>query len=384
LKSPGDTMEPIPFMWESSQKSSAQSNESPMLKSLDRKPDADSAMVLVINHKRRIVYANRNLLDFICQDSGEKILGLRFGEAFKCENSLKPGNVCGTTENCKGCGILKAIISSEIENESLEEYGIIKLGKYTRYIKTQVHPFELDGQHFTFFTINDITPEHQKDELEQIFFHDLLNTASCLYASAQILKITDPGKLKEKLGQVTDIIYKNSISLVDEIKEHRELIRAENDELSIHPQGINSLGLLNEVASLYKNHEVGKNRTIIIDPRCNEIRFMSDRTLLGRIIGNMIKNALESSESGDTITLGCEKSDGTVRFRVHNPGFMSPDIQRHVFQLSFSTKRKGRGFGTYSIKLLGERYLNCKVSFTSSPEEGTTFNIYCPLDISSF
>jgi signal transduction histidine kinase len=44
-----------------------------------------------------------------------------------------------------------------------------------------------------------------------------------------------------------------------------------------------------------------------------------------------------------------------------------------MFQRSFSTKGAGRGLGSYSVKLLSERYLNGKVSFTSSEDEGTTF-----------
>jgi len=40
-----------------------------------------------------------------------------------------------------------------------------------------------------------------------------------------------------------------------------------------------------------------------------------------------------------------------------------------VFNRSFSIKGGDRGLGTYSIKLLSERYLNGEVGFTS--EEGT-------------
>jgi sensor histidine kinase regulating citrate/malate metabolism len=50
-----------------------------------------------------------------------------------------------------------------------------------------------------------------------------------------------------------------------------------------------------------------------------------------------------------------------------------------IFQRSFSTKGAGRGLGTYSIKLLGERYLHGTVSFASSAEQGTIFQISLPL-----
>jgi signal transduction histidine kinase len=57
---------------------------------------------------------------------------------------------------------------------------------------------------------------------------------------------------------------------------------------------------------------------------------------------------------------------------------MPRDVQLQVFQRFFSTKGAGRGLGTYSIRLLTERYLKGNVSFTSSPEEGTTFRVCYP------
>ena len=50
-----------------------------------------------------------------------------------------------------------------------------------------------------------------------------------------------------------------------------------------------------------------------------------------------------------------------------------------MFQRSFSTKAaRGRGFGTYAMKVLGETVLGGKVGFTASWEEGTRFHIELP------
>ncbi len=57
---------------------------------------------------------------------------------------------------------------------------------------------------------------------------------------------------------------------------------------------------------------------------------------------------------------------------------MPREVQLQIFQRSFSTKGLGRGLGTYSVRLLTERYLKGSVSFTSSAEFGTTFRVRCP------
>jgi sensor histidine kinase regulating citrate/malate metabolism len=89
----------------------------------------------------------------------------------------------------------------------------------------------------------------------------------------------------------------------------------------------------------------------------------------------MIKNALEASLPDATVTISCAKSGEKIRFSVHNTTFIPRDIQLQLFKRSFTTKGVGRGLGTYSMKLLGEKYLKGKVGFESTEQNGTTFFI---------
>ena len=54
-------------------------------------------------------------------------------------------------------------------------------------------------------------------------------------------------------------------------------------------------------------------------------------------------------------------------------------MQQQIFQRSFSTKNgEGRGIGTYSVKLLVERYLEGSVEFVSDDAHGTVFTVIVP------
>lgn len=131
---------------------------------------------------------------------------------------------------------------------------------------------------------------------------------------------------------------------------------------------------------MYQGQEIARGKTIHLAPDCPEVKLISDRALLHRILSNMIKNALEASLPGDQVSLGCQQHGRAVRFWVHNPGVIPPDAQLQIFQRSFSTRGPGRGLGTYSIRLLGEVYLGGEVSFKSSPGNGTTFEINLPVE----
>ena len=91
------------------------------------------------------------------------------------------------------------------------------------------------------------------------------------------------------------------------------------------------------------------------------------------------KNALEAVGSGAKVSISAYEYGENIRFVVANDGVMPKHIQLQIFNRSFSTKaKKGRGIGTYSVKLLIENYLKGKVSFISNQEEQTKFIIEVP------
>ena len=105
----------------------------------------------------------------------------------------------------------------------------------------------------------------------------------------------------------------------------------------------------------------------------------TDRTRLRRVIGNMLKNALEATRAGETVSMGGDAIDGTITYWVKNPDVIPLESQLQIFKRTYSTKGLGRGLGTHSMKLITERYLHGSVTFTSREGEGTVFRVKIPL-----
>ena len=104
----------------------------------------------------------------------------------------------------------------------------------------------------------------------------------------------------------------------------------------------------------------------------------SDKVLLKRVLGNLVKNGLEASEEGQEVSLGF-RNYGAPIFHVHHASAMPEAARLRLFPRCFSTKSpRGHGIGTYSAKLITERYLGGSLSFTSSEEQGTTFAVTLP------
>jgi signal transduction histidine kinase len=146
----------------------------------------------------------------------------------------------------------------------------------------------------------------------------------------------------------------------------------------VRPAAVNVLRLLRELAGLYSRHPAAAGRQVRVAPLSVEAVFETDARLLGRVLGNLVKNALEAAGVGATVTLGCDQGPDGLLFSVHNPECMPPEVQLQIFNRSFTTKGAGRGLGTYSVKLLAEKCLRGRVHFTSLPEQGTTFFVLLP------
>jgi signal transduction histidine kinase len=340
--------------------------------------DAMPNIVLVLNREGKAVYVNTSTLKLPGLKDERLLLGLRYGEVLGCVHAFETGDGCGTTKFCETCGAARAILSSQFGRAATEEWRITRQQDDdvdALVFRVQATPFEINDERFTVFACVDISDEKRRRVLERVFFHDILNTAGILLGTIEFMLGIDSDAILE-LGQKANRLARR---LVNEIKAQRDLAEAESYELSIALASIHSLELLQRISDMYEQHKVAEERHIRIAENAEDVAFVSDPILLGRVIGNMVKNALEASLPGQTVTLGSRTVEAEIEFWVHNDAPIPREVRLQIFQRAFSTRGPGRGLGTYSMKLLSQRYLGGDVSFTSSEEGGTTFKARYPL-----
>ena len=342
--------------------------------------DAIPDVLLAVNSTRQIVFANQAAADFFhVRDAGE-LWGKRPGEAAGCTHSRESMGGCGNTESCKVCGAFLAIFHGLNGESSLEECRMTLAGGDSLDLRVWTRPFDLDNERFLFLSIQDISNEKRRQALEKIFFHDLLNTAGGLRSISEIIEDSAPGELRE----LREIIASLSEQLVDEIQAQRDLLAAERGELHVQKRKTNSRAVVARTISMYLKSEACDGKTIQASEICEEIPLFTDMGILLRVLGNLAKNALEATPAGGTVTVGCHSlTSDTVEFFVHNAGCIPRKFQLQIFNRSFSTKGAGRGLGTYSVKLLAERFLAGKVEFSSHPGAGTVFFVKLPREPAS-
>ncbi len=346
--------------------------------------DTITDLIVFLDDNRRIVFANKAFCDFTSMDH-HKTIGLRLGEALGCAHAYEEAEGCGSTKFCRECGAAKAIssslgnnISSSLGNKCyVQECRIIPKQEGGDFLDLQVKsvPFKIKRDKYIFLVITDISHEKRRRALERIFFHDILNLTGNIQGLTELIT----SGYAEKRRMYEELLLKSARMLVEEIHSHRILFAAESNVLTVDIDFISSLDILKEVRSLYENHYVAKDKNLIVDKSSVNVDFESDKNLLMRVLGNMIKNAFEASGKGETVTIGCGTDGKMIMFWVNNPGVIPCDVRLQIFQRSFSTKGKGRGLGTYSIRLLTERYLKGLATFSTSESQGTTFRVFYPV-----
>jgi len=336
--------------------------------------DAVPNIFLALNQQRQIVFGNQHLADLAQKSRPEDLYGLRPGEVLNCIHSRKTEGGCGTTEFCRTCGAVHAILAAIDGTRAVKECRITSTDGDALDLRVWASPFP-DDNGFISFVAEDISHEKRRRILERIFFHDVLNTAGGLQGLAQLLREeTDP----REAGGLIDMIQLGANAIIEEINAQKALTAAESGELTVQPENIPSRDLLNDVIGLYEKLASSKDQHINLDPDTEDFEFTSDPILVRRVMANLTKNALEASPARAIIIVGAEKRQDSVNMWVHNDGVMPRKTQLQIFQRSFSTKGLGRGLGTYSIKLLTERYLKGRVTFTTTEAGGTTFFISLP------
>ena len=338
-------------------------------------------MVMILNKERQLVYFNHLLKKSFNNASENDILGKRPGELLNCIHADNEYCGCGTSEFCKECGAVNAILQSQnLSIITCFECRITSKNSTAHDLRVWASPYVLKKERYTVFSVIDISNEKRKEVLEKTFFHDINNMLMLIIGYSTMLKYAGENENKE---DYIDLLHNAGVKLSEEIASQQRLLQAENGSLCINPVDIDSFVILQELSEMYSKTNTWQNKKVVIDLKSERFTFKSDRTLFFRILSNMIKNALEASCDNANVELMARSTGRNVEFSVRNKGCIERSAQLQIFQRSFSTKGKGRGTGTYSMKLFGEKYLKGRVWFKSDKNSDTTFYLSVPIDFSS-
>ncbi len=330
-----------------------------------------SGLLAVLDEHRQIIALNDSFLKMLGIDDSAKALGVRQGEVLQCIHADDEPAGCGTTKFCSTCGAAIAIVSSLEQNIPVERICALSANRNGKVVDIALlvrsHPIKIDNKRFLLLFLQDITQQQQRAALERTFFHDVNNMLTMLLGASELL-------VEEVHSELAKTIHQASIRLHKEIAVQRCLSQSESYTYQPMRHEIKIEEILAELQSFLVNHPAAQKKSIEFQENYPNITINTDSSLLSRVLCNMAINALEATGENGVVKIWLEYEDNLLSFCVWNAEEIPPQIANRIFQRNFSTKEQaGRGIGTFSMKLFGEKILGGQISFTSSKKNGTTF-----------
>lgn len=349
-------------------------NHSPLMRVLLK---VSSGLLVVLNDNCQIVGFNHTFFESLGISEAEQALGLRLGESLKCMHAESGPGGCGTSEHCTTCGIVTSLMTAIQENRS-GQYNCALTSKangttHDLCLQVCAHPLELEGHRWVVMCARDITEYQSMANLESVVLHDFSNIISSLLGSCNVLHRQIP--TNEEVGK----IHRAASRLGDEVSLQQELFHDSTVGYLPRSTPVSLADIRAEIELTLHGHKAADGKIIEENIHGEECTVHTDPLLVSRILGNMLLNALEATEAGGEIRFCATAEQEHVVWEVWNSGYIPGKVQKRIFQRHFSTKSDiGRGLGTFSMKLFGERYLGGAVDFSSAKEQGTMFRFRLP------
>jgi signal transduction histidine kinase len=340
--------------------------------------EAAEGLLIVLNEHRQIVAMNHDFMKSIGVRDPESVLGLRLGETLQCVHAQEMDGGCGTSFHCTSCGAAIAMMAAIEEDKPDERICALQYRENEtireKCLKVSAKPFRTEDGSWVLFFAQDITKEQLLHNLERTFFHDINNILSGVSGAAQLLAMETPESDSVKL------LNRSLDRLHREFKLQKELAFRKEETYEPAFRRVSLSDIRRETGVLLNRNELLESRILEETRPDHEIFIYTDMMLTSRVLANMILNALEAAEEEGKVTLDTTANATHVSWHVWNDRPVPKQVQPRIFQKHFTTKEgEGRGFGTYSMKLFGEKFLKGNISFTSSEESGTTFSFSLPI-----
>jgi len=235
----------------------------------------------------------------------------------------------------------------------------------------------------------DLTPVKQMEERIRIadrlagvgelaagLAHEIRNPLASITGSSQMLRETP--ELPEMSRTLLDIIERESTRLNGLISDF--LAYAGPKMKNVEP--VNMTGMASEIVAAVCAGEAREKGVIVENLATRDLRVEGDAEQLRQVLWNLVRNAVQATPRGGTVTLDLfsqtRHRQRYVVITVSDTGKgMEPGIIGKIFNPFFTSKAEGTGLGL-AISQRIVHYHRGFIEVRSAPETGSVFSVFLP------
>jgi PAS domain S-box-containing protein len=219
--------------------------------------------------------------------------------------------------------------------------------------------------------------ERARDNLIHTMVHDLRNPLSSIVFSLDMIR--QGGDLSEDASTTLEIASSNTERMLTLVNSILEIHRLESGELPLRREW-SSLYSIAENRARAQTAIVREKKILLVNHVPDDLpKLLIDPTLVGRVIQNLLDNAIKFTPEGGLIEIAAETADDLIRvsIRDNGPG-ISESVRGRLFE-KFATSgvQRGSGLGLAFCKQVIEAHGG--VIGADAASRGTKFTFTLPL-----
>ncbi len=226
-----------------------------------------------------------------------------------------------------------------------------------------------------------------KSDMISIAVHDLKSPLSGIMSMSRLLRSDLDGFPDAEKREILDDVEHSSQQAMDRIDDLVNLLSSEIGPLRMRVETLDMVDQLHAAVQAHNYRSSQKGVRVYTRMERPPLALRSDRTAVGRILDNLISNAIKFSPPGATVFVsgrpGRDAGEAVrVEIRDEGPGFTAADRGRLFARYArLSAKptagESSTGVGLYSVYRLA-RQLGAKVMLETTPGRGACFSVAFP------
>ena len=227
--------------------------------------------------------------------------------------------------------------------------------------------------------------EAHKRNLISLFTHDLKAPVAIIGGFVDRLVEGKAGPLNEKQTRYLETIHTEISRLEQYIFSFLDIARIESGQIELQLDSCDLQELLTEIVTGFEIQAAKKNIELRMEPPKLSGPVVLDRLQVGRVISNLLDNAIKYSHENSTVELSLREKGNHVilEIRDQGPGISVRDqaqIFTHFYRIDDERRAvQGTGLGLAAVKAIVEAHSG-RVWMHSTPGKGSSFFISLPKD----
>jgi two-component system, OmpR family, sensor histidine kinase VicK len=246
-----------------------------------------------------------------------------------------------------------------------------------------------DGEHIgTVIVLRDVTAEAEADRLKDAFVahvsHELRTPLTAIKGYSELMLVGATGSLEDEQRRFIQTIHHHTdslVSMINTLLDFSEMEAWDRLTLARHPTQLPSL--LEETIEPWYSQMEEKQLAFTVEVSDGLPEINVDARRLQWVIVNLVRNALQYTPEGGSVSVRLYEQDGNVVFDVTDTGIgISEKDQEELFTRFYRVERatevRGIGLGLYVSKAIVESH-GGEISVSSELGVGSTFSVVLPV-----